>query len=304
MSFSGNIRYVANEAIDREKWDACVASAPNGLIYGHSVYLDALAGRWDALVLDDYLAVMPLPWRKKWGISYIYQPFLNAQLGVFGAHIDKDMMRQFLEAIPKRFKLIEYPLNHGNLPTPEGFGIYLRNNYILNLSRTYEALQQGYREQTRRNIRKAEKYGCVLKKDIDVAEVIDLAGAFTEPIGTEDSRNFIKLYNELHARGQAIIYGMTSGKGELLASAAFFFSNKRAYYLLVGNHPNGRTLGASHALIDAFIRDHAGRDLILDFEGSDLRNLAFFYSSFGAQEERYPALRLNRLPRWIRLFKK
>jgi hypothetical protein len=72
----------------------------------------------------------------------------------------------------------------------------------------------------------------------------------------------------------------------------------------VGNHPNGRTLGASHALIDAFIQDHAQQDMVLDFEGSDIRNLAFFYSSFGAVAELYPAFRLNRLPFWLRWLKR
>ncbi|HEY1022037.1 MAG TPA: hypothetical protein VGE06_06975, partial [Flavisolibacter sp.] len=94
-----------------------------------------------------------------------------------------------------------------------------------------------------------------------------------------------------------------SAGGDLLASAAFLFSHNRAYYILVGNHPNGRTLGASHALIDAFIRDHAGQNLLLDFEGSDIRNLAFFYSSFGAREERYASIRLNHLPWWLRWVK-
>ena len=91
--------------------------------------------------------------------------------------------------------------------------------------------------------------------------------------------------------------------GNLEASCVFLFSHKRAYYILVGNHPNGRTLGASHALIDAFIKDHAGQDLSLDFEGSDIRNLAFFYSSFGAQEEKYAAIKLNRLPWWMKWLK-
>jgi hypothetical protein len=72
----------------------------------------------------------------------------------------------------------------------------------------------------------------------------------------------------------------------------------------VGNHPNGRTLGASHALIDAFIEDHAAQDLLLDFEGSDIRNLAFFYSSFGAVEEKYAAIKLNRLPWWMKWMKR
>ena len=31
-------------------------------------------GKWDALVLDDYAAVMPLTWRRKYGTRYLYQP--------------------------------------------------------------------------------------------------------------------------------------------------------------------------------------------------------------------------------------
>jgi hypothetical protein len=72
---------------------------------------------------------------------------------------------------------------------------------------------------------------------------------------------------------------------------------------LVGNHPESRNSGASHFLIDAFIRDHAGRDMLLDFEGSDLKNLAYFYSSFGATHSPYPALKINRLPFFLRWMK-
>ena len=53
--------------------------------------------------------------------------------------------------------------------------------------------------------------------------------------------------------GQAISYGIFSARHQLLSSCVFFFSHARAYYILVGNHADGRTLGASHALIDAFI---------------------------------------------------
>jgi hypothetical protein len=72
---------------------------------------------------------------------------------------------------------------------------------------------------------------------------------------------------------------------------------------MVGNHPNGKTLGASHSLIDAFIKDHAGEDIVLDFEGSDIPSLAFFYSSFGAVEEKYSAIKLNKLPALIKWLK-
>jgi hypothetical protein len=90
----------------------------------------------------------------------------------------------------------------------------------------------------------------------------------------------------------------------VLASAVFFYSHQRAYYILPGNHPDGRKAGASHLLIDAFIKDHAGSDLVLDFEGSDVPGLQFFYASFGAVEEPYTAIRHNRLPLFLRWMKK
>ena len=49
-----------------------------------------------------------------------------------------------------------------------------------------------------------------------------------------------------------------------------------------------------------FIKDHAGQQRVLDFEGSDVRSLAFFYSSFGAVEEKYAAIKWNRMPWWLR----
>jgi hypothetical protein len=72
----------------------------------------------------------------------------------------------------------------------------------------------------------------------------------------------------------------------------------------VGNNPDGKTIGASHAVIDAIIKDHAGKNLLLDFEGSDIPSLAFFYSSFGSVEEKYAAIRLNRLPFYLKWMKK
>src|SRR4029078_2167279 len=99
------------------------------------------------------------------------------------------------------------------------------------------------------------------------------------------------------------IYGINSSSKELLACCVFLFSHKRAYYILVGNHPNGRISGASHALIDTFISDHAGDDLILDFEGSDIAGLAQFYKSFGSVEEKYTAVKRNMLPWYIKWMK-
>src|SRR5262245_52449819 len=103
-----NLQYLHRSEVDTIKWDQCINEAHNGLMYACSFFLDHMAGNWDALVLGDYEAVMPLPWRKKFGIYYLYQPFVTASLGVFSANaIDKELMETFLNSIPAKFKLIE-----------------------------------------------------------------------------------------------------------------------------------------------------------------------------------------------------
>jgi hypothetical protein len=298
-----HIEYLTEKNINKKKWDHCISNATNGLIYGYSYYLDYMADHWDALVLNDYEAVMPLPWRKKYYIHYLYQPFLTAQLGVFGNDITADILEAFLKAIPSKFRYWDISLNHENNFPVSNFPLYQRANYILNLSPTYEELYNNYRENVKRNIKRSANYSCRVRTIVELDQIIELAKLHAKDYTETDFRHFGKLVSLLNETNQVKNYGAFSNKGELVSSATFLFSNKRAYYILVGNHPNGRTLGASHALIDAFIKDHAGNELILDFEGSDIRNLAFFYTSFGANEEKYAAIKLNRLPWWIKWLK-
>ena len=181
-----------------------------------------------------------------------------------------------------------------------------RKNYILGLGRPYEELYKNYREHIQRNIKKALQLGCSVHKGFDVEKVIELAVQQMKSNGSEEAENierFRKLYQCLHPRQMATTYGIVSAQNELMASCVFLFSHNRVYYILVGNHPNGKTIGASHALIDAFIKDQAGKNILLDFEGSDIPNLAFFYSSFGAMEEKYATLKLNRLPFYLKWLK-
>jgi hypothetical protein len=304
MKASSSIQYLEQKEIDKQKWDACITSAENGLIYGYADFLDTMAGDWDALIMGDYEAVMPLPWRKKYGIRYIYQPAFVAQLGVFGNNTGSDTLHQFLKAIPSSFKFIDLPFNHQNRFEAGDYQTRERVNYVLDLHLPYEEIYSKYRDNIRRNIKKSVGYGCSFSLDVSLDDIIELA-SMNERGGsqTNDFRNFKILAEKLRTDNKALNYGILSNNGQLLASAVFFFSHQRAYYLLVGNHPNGRTLGASHALVDAFIRNHAGRDLLLDFEGSDIRNLAFFYSSFGAVEESYLSLQWNRLPWYLRWVK-
>ena len=302
-----NIQYLTRDKIDIEKWNSCIDTADNGLIYAYSFYLDHIARQWGALVLNDYEAVMPLTWNKKYGIYYLYQPFLTAQLGTFGKNISAEVLEAFLNSVPTKFKYWDFYLNHKNVFALNKFNLYQRSNYVLDLNRPYGDIINGYRGNIIRNIKKAEQMNCSSQKDFDEEKVIGLAIQQMKTYTNESKENvnrFRSLYKFLHDRQMATTYGIFSAKNELLASCVFFFSHGRAYYILVGNHPDGRVIGASHALIDAFIKDHAGKSIVLDFEGSDIRNLAFFYSSFGGVEEKFAGIKLNRLPFFLKWIKK
>lgn len=309
-----HIQYIPYQQIDKAKWDACIDKATNGLVYGYSIYLDCMCKQWDALVLfagndpsGNYEAVMPLTWNKKYGIYYLYQPPFTACLGVFGRSLNEEILAAFLHAIPPKFKYWDISLNHGNVFKPAGFTVYERMNYVLSLSNSYQTLYTAFRDNLKRNIKKAEQLQLDVKKNIDVRQVSALAKEQATGFSTmtsEDYDRFEKLYRQLYDQKKATSYGVFTTAGQLIASAIFLFSHGRAYYIMVGNHPNGKTLGASHALINAFIKDHAGEDLLLDFEGSDISSLGFFYSSFRAVEEKYTAIKLNKLPAPIKWLKK
>ncbi|MFT3844880.1 MAG: GNAT family N-acetyltransferase [Lacibacter sp.] len=302
------IQFIKHADIDQQKWNGCVTQSSNGLIYAYASYLDAMtAGQWDALVLNDYEAVMPLTWNRKYGIYYLYQPFFCASLGVFSKQsMTKELLSNFLHALPQRFKYVDIYLNQQNLFTIDGFPFTERINYVLKLDESYESISNKYRTNLKRNIKKAEESKLIVRDDIAIRDILSLAKETMQrvsPITDEQVARFEHVFSFAKQQTSAETIGIYSQRNELLASAAFLHSHNRWYYILVGNHPNGKTLGASHYLIDRFIHKHASTNDLLDFEGSDIRNLAFFYSSYGAVEEKYPALRMNRLPKLLRWLK-
>ncbi len=298
------IRYLPYDNIDLTAWDKCVALSSNGRIYASSAYLNALAKRWDGLVLNNYEAVMPLTYDVKWGQHYLYQPAFSAQLGIFSAAATLALTNAFLKAIPVKFKFWDIAICNTEPIQLANSATATRQNFVLALN-DYEQIFSSYRESIRRNIKKAKQL-CNIKKDVALAEIIDLSRNYTtgySALKSSDYIGFEHIYQMLKHQQKAITYGVYLND-ELVAGAAFVIDQKRAYYILVGHHPNSKTCGASHALINAFIQEHCNIGLMLDFEGSDIASLAFFYESFGATKEYYQQIKYNNLPFWMKWLKK
>jgi len=304
---SYQIDIIPSNQINKTKWNNCIEHAANGLIYGYSFYLDIVSKHWEGLSYNDYEAVMPLTWKSKYGISYLSQPFFTASLGVFGNNLSAKIVKLFLDSIPEKFKYWDIYLNHGNLFPIKEYDLYERNNYVLDMNNNYEKIIGSFSKNHIRNIKKAERSGCYIQKNISTAGVIELAKAqskkFTS-ISDNEFKNFLKLSEYLLKQGNAQTYGVYNAQKKLISSCVYFYSHNRAYFILTGNHPDSKTTGASHYLINGFIKEHAGTKLLLDFEGSMIKGVAQFYSKFGAKEEKYAALKLNKLPAVLKLFKK
>lgn len=298
MSRRQDITYLRHHQIDKTKWDECIDRSDNGLVYALSIYLDHMSPGWEALILEDYKAVFPLPCRKKWGIRYICQPTLVAQLGLFGNAVTMELTNDFLDAIPASFRYIDLPLNHAS-HSDRDFA-YRRKNLVLTLQKSHADIYGVYSKNVKRNILKAERQDCVIDKTIAVKDVVLFAKAHIHD--SKGLLSFSRLYGSFLRQHKAVCYGVRE-KDKLIAAATFLFYKNRAYYIMAGNHEESRSRGASHFLVDHFIRDYASSEYLLDFEGSDVEGVAQFYAGFGAVDEPYTAIRWNRLPvglRWLK----
>jgi hypothetical protein len=303
MTTEFHIRYLKRQEIDTARWDACVARSVNSLIYGFHYYLDHMAsGQWDALVLGDYEAIMPLTWRRKYGISYLYQPPFTQQTGIFATQpLSRDLIDAFLQNARQNFRFAEIFFNYGNAH-PD---FRPHANFILRLDSPYEKLAANYKNDLQRNLKQAARSPLHYSPGPDLTTALEgyrrQYAARTPHVSPADFRNFERLCH--HLQDRVILRAITGSKGETLATALLLQDTQRLYLLQSTTPDAGRRKQANHYLVDQLIREWAGTGLLLDFEGSDLPGITHFYKNFGSLDQPYYFYRHNRLPWLVNLLK-
>lgn len=300
--------------IDKGKWDACIDQSFNGIIYAYSWYLDIVSENWEGLVEDDYKRVMPLTSRSKLGFHYLYQPAFTQQLGVFSSTEDlsEKVILNFLMQIPAKYKLIEVNLNAESKVDHKE--LYLRKykteeylTHYLDLNKDYESLRKGYSKNIVRNIQKSKGAEIQIEKNNNVLQLIDLfkqnKGREIRNLKKDDYKNLNNLVSFLILQNIAEVWNALTSEKELCAGIIFITYHNKAIFLFSAISEKAKNTGAMAFLIDSFIRENAKRNLVLDFEGSNIPGLKRFYKSFGAEEIKYIHLKKNMLPWYISWFK-
>lgn len=264
------IKYLKHSEIDRKAWDRVVA-AWSGQPYALSWWLDVVSPGWEALVRVDekgYVAVMPLPVKRRFGISYLVQPRFTQQLGIFGEEETSD----FLRAIP----YISYDININFRNTCPNSRFKAHVNYIINKDAEFNC-------NTKRNIKKADSK--LVYREISQEKFLNLWC-------TENANRFGQVYatilknllSECLKRDMALILG--AFYGDKLVGAMFaVLTNIRVVLLAPVSNANGKSLRAMFGLMSNIINNHSTK--IIDCEGSMLPGVATFYRGFGGVNQKY-----------------
>lgn len=277
------IDLVPYENIDKKAYDRCVFNSENFRIYATGSYLDAVAEKWDALIYKDYQAVMPVPWRMKYGLSYVYMPYFVQQLGVFSLEgVSAELENDFYRTLVSKFMLVDYAFHSGSRPKGSW---QERVNYTLNFSPDYELLFRAFNTNRKRIIKKGFR-DLTLKKS---QETDSFLKHLDQPdLGFVPAASLVAGLKRLIDQNPEIIRTWNVYcKNQWVGGLLWLKDHRRITYLFPVASRKGKDLDAPTFILDNLIREHHGTDLLLDLEGSMIPGVARFYKSFGALPETY-----------------
>lgn len=293
--------------LDSAQWDDFIAASPQRILYAYSWYLDTASPNWKALIVienDQWQAVMPLPYRKKWGLNVVQQPFFCQLLGVFtNSSVDyREASNLLLTELTTSFRYISTYSGRFAEHTvfPEVLKVTNAANLILPLHHPYSVLFQHYTHDRQTNLKRAQNFNWSSQQSTDVEPLIQLfRNNHASQIEGGVAENAYELLRKLtallgHKKALRLVYAVKNGSIE--AGTLFAIFNNRIIYLFNAASPTGRKGNARTWLIDRMIQEYAETDFVFDFESPDIPSIASFYQSFGTQKESYIQLSFNNLP--------
>ncbi len=300
------IQLLSRKQINIEKYDTCIANATQCNVFGFSWYLDIACTNWSALVLDDYDAVMPIPWRKKLFTKYVYPPFWILELGIYSNEVVDE--NEFLIALFDSFNFVETRLN-----THNSFSMFLpyrkvRSFQYISLNKTYDLIVNNYRKDRKKDLKKALKHDLTEKWNGDARKFIQLyqknIGKRVKKLREKDYQN---LYELIKVSQQKKVGDLLSiyNKGGVLVAAGFFLKYQGKVSIVASaTDLKMRKNGANTFLIDRAIYKYEPHYKEFNFGGSSMKNIAKYFLSFGAKNQQYYFLKYNNLSKILRFFKR
>lgn len=298
---------MGHSEIDADKWESCVANSLNVCIYAHCWYLDTLSLSWQALVMDDYVAVMPFFSRDgeaclRYGLAWT---------GVYSRmELTAHVCGMFLSKLEQRFSRINIVFDkYFRLPDAELKGLFFREELyqletinppeevangddFLNVlsSRFPKAYNDGlrFREYTPKNIRTLEAGDFVkLKQDTGIRDALRLKHLAEVSVGKR-----FGYFMEISLADE-----------ELRGAVLVTFCDHYIFVPYLSCRKIDKAFGQYLMILDLILRHFAYRPGIIVLDGGRLGIVSDVYKKLGAtpfSTYRYKAGPMMRLRRFIR----
>lgn len=282
-----------NHQINKYKWDSCIKNASNKLIYGYSWYLDVVSPGWEAIVKDDYEYIMPLPVKKIFGVKYLVQPVFTKQISIYSAiTIEQPIQQLFFDLLYEKFSYVRIGLFREAITQKiNGALIEGYNNHEINLNLSNSDIKKKYKRRAHRNIKRARENNLVCKKDIVFEDFINFTDKNSGTLGAKEAQSLKlikpKLLKVLGEYLDALYYSAYNKQNELVSTIVFIIDDNRLYSLISASNEAGKKSQALYFLLDQFIDDFAGDSRMFDFTGSNMKGVAHFMESLGAEPFKY-----------------
>lgn len=290
-----------------------------GLIFAQPWWLEAVApGRWGAAEeAVDGRVVARLPYVTRSGIggrrlggaplARYLGPWLEAGDGKPATLVSREHER--LEALIERLppfadfaQRMDPAFSNALAFHWHGFEVRWRATYRLDGRDGHaspadpDAVWNGFRENVRREIRKAQKQ-LTVRDDLGIEPVLDLVTSTFARQGSElpfDNAVALRAHAAAAARGRCRTLIAEDASGAHHAGAFVVWDSAATYYLLGGGEPELRASGAASLLLWEAIQGAAETSAAFDFCGSMKRPIERFFRSFGARQA--PFLEVTKTP--------
>ena len=282
------IHYIKRKDLNVVKYDACIAHALQSRIYAYSWYLDIVADNWDVLVLNDYEAVMPIPWKQKYFIKYVAQPLFCQQLGIFSKEtLPKELQDKLIKSIPNKFLKVSLNFNADNQVS--GSNTTVKSNFLLPIENTLIENYKKFNKNRKRSLKKSQN-NFLYVDVVNINALLLMAEKEKKYLKNFKFTTLIKLITPLQDLEKGFLLGVYSKENELLGGAFFLKEKHRITYLFSVMNAEGKRLNAATFLIYDVLNTYIDKGWLMDFEGSNISGVADFFQSFGAKTANYSHL--------------
>ncbi len=287
-----NIKRISRPEINKDKWDDTLRKAYNTMPYGYSWYLDAVCEQWDAIILNDYEAILPLPFVKKMGLRLYIQPLFCQQLGPFSEQpLSEEQFIEILNHLPKNALRLNLNFSAG-ITIPEKFNDLNptpRINQIIDLNLSLESIKNNYHRIAKRDLKSYSSNFSTLEKVENISEVIEFYQEQLESkvqLKAKGYQTALNLFKSAQANKAGYFYRFKNVQTNQWVSKGMVIHDKNRVINLF-SATNRSEPGANRKNIDLLIEKFQSNKQVFDFEGSSLPGVNQFFNSFGPQKTTY-----------------